>query len=87
MHKRSANKLQQRKIRGIILRGSHFDRSMGETMSKLTREDIMGQLREPVEIHLIPELERGEVLIDPHGRGSLQAMGQSGEIPRKLEGV
>jgi hypothetical protein len=49
---------------------------MGETVSKLTREDVMGQLKEPIEFHIIPDLERGEVLIDPQGRGSLQAMGK-----------
>ena len=90
MHKRSANKLQQRKIRGIIVRGSYFDRRLGETVSKLTREDVMGQLKEPVEVNLVPDLERGEVLIDPQGRGSLQAMGKveshqdSQKTPEKL---
>ncbi len=56
------------------MRGSYFDRRLGETMSKLTREEVMGQLKEPVEVHLIPDIETGEVLIDPRGRGSLQAM-------------
>jgi hypothetical protein len=78
MHKRSANKLQQRKIRGIILRGSYYDRRLGETVSKLTREDVMGQLKEPVEVHLVPDIARGEVLIDSRGRGSLQTMGKVG---------
>lgn len=74
MHKRSTNKLQQRKIRNIILNRSYHDKQHGETVSKLTREEVMGQLKEPVEVHRIPDIETGEVLIDPHGRGSLQAM-------------
>jgi hypothetical protein len=74
MHKRSPNKLQQRKIQTIILNGSYHDKQHGETISKLTREDVMGQLKEPVEVHLIPDIGKGEVLIDPRGRGSLQAM-------------
>jgi hypothetical protein len=74
MHKRSQNKLQQRKIQTIILNGSYHDKQHGETVSKLTREDVMGQLKAPVEVNLIPEIETGEVLIDSRGRGSLQAM-------------
>jgi hypothetical protein len=72
MHKRSPNKLQQRKIRGIIMRGSYFDRRLGETISKVTRLDVIGQLKEPVEVHLVPDLEKGEVLLDPYGKGSFQ---------------
>jgi hypothetical protein len=34
--------------------------------------DVMGLLKEPVEVHLIPDLEKGEVLLDPRGNGSLQ---------------
>ncbi|MGA2387258.1 MAG: hypothetical protein ABSG33_12095 [Candidatus Bathyarchaeia archaeon] len=73
MHKRSKQKLLERKIRGIILRGSHYDRAKGESICKLTRLDVLGQLKEPVEVHLVPDVERGEVLINPQGTGSLQA--------------
>jgi hypothetical protein len=83
MHKRSPNKLQQRKIQTIILNGSRHDKQHGETVSKLTREEVMGQLKESVEVHLIPDIEKGEVLVDSRGRGSLQAMGNGGEPPRK----
>jgi hypothetical protein len=72
MHKRSQQKLQARKIRGIILRGSHFDRQRGESICKLTRIDVLAQLKEPVEVHLVPDVEPGEVLVDPRGTGSLQ---------------
>ncbi len=72
MHKRNQRKLQERKIRGIILRGSFYDRRLGEAVSQMTRLDVMAQLREPVEVHLVPDVERGEVLIDPRGAGSLQ---------------
>jgi len=74
MHKRSPNKLQQRKIQTIILNGSYRDKQQGETISKLTCEEIMSKLKDPIAVHLIPDLEKGEVLIDPRGRGSLQAM-------------
>lgn len=72
MHKRKANKLQERKIRGIIQRGSYCDKYTGEVISKVTRLDIIGQLKEPVEIHTVPDLEKGEVLLDSRGKGSLQ---------------
>ena len=72
MHKRKANKLQERKIRGIIQRGSFYDKSKGEVVSKITRLEIFGNLKEPVEIHVVPDLEKGEVLLDPRGKGSYQ---------------
>ena len=74
MHKRSTKKLQQRKIQTIILNGSYHDKQHGETISKLTREEVMGQLKEPVEVYIIPDIEKGEVLVDPRGNGSLQAI-------------
>jgi hypothetical protein len=72
MHKRKTNKLQERKIRGIILRRSYYDRNLGETVSKITRIEIIDQLNEPVEVCIVPDLEKGEVLLDPRGKGSLQ---------------
>ena len=75
MHKRNQTKIQERKIRGIILRGSFYDRDLGENISKMTRIDVLAELAEPVEVHLVPDVERGEVLIDPRGRGSLQGLG------------
>jgi hypothetical protein len=72
MHKRNANKLQERKIRGIIQRGSFHDKRLGETVSKITRLDVIGQLKEPVEVHRVPDIEKGEVLLDSQGKGSFQ---------------
>jgi hypothetical protein len=72
MHKRNSNKLQERKIRGIILRGSFHDRNIYEVVSRMTRLEVMAQLNEPVEVHLVPDIEKGEVLIDARGCGSLQ---------------
>lgn len=71
MHKRKQNKLQSRKIQKIILDGSFNDRKMGEVVSMVTRVDVMAQLHEPVEVHLVPDIEKGEVLVDSRGRGSL----------------
>ena len=75
MHRKSSLKLQARKermIRGIILNNSFFDRKNSEFVSELTRLDVIGKLHEPIEIHLVPDVEKGEVLIDTRGQGSLQ---------------
>lgn len=75
VHKRKNNKKQERKIRGIILHNSYHDRKAGEVISKITQVDVMAHLDEPVEVHLIPDLEKGEVLLDLRGRGSFQLLG------------
>jgi hypothetical protein len=72
MHKRNSNKLQERKIRGIIFRGSFYDRQCSETISKITRAEALAQLNEPIEVNFVPDLEKGEVLLDSRGSGSLQ---------------
>ena len=72
MHKKNSMKLQERKIRGIILHGSFYDRNLGEVVSKMTRMDVMAQLNEPIEVNLIPDVEKGEVLVDSRGLGSFQ---------------
>ena len=74
MHKRNSIKLQERKIRGIILRGSFRDRNVCEVVSRMTRLEVLAQLSEPVEVHLVPDLEKGEVLVDTRGRGTLQRL-------------
>ena len=76
VHKRKNIKKQERNIRGIILHGSHHDKKVGEIISKMTRVDVMAHLDEPIEVHLIPDLEKGEVLLDLHGKGSFQRLGE-----------
>jgi hypothetical protein len=74
VHKRKNIKKQKRKIRGIILHGSFHDKKVGEIISKMTHVDVMAYLDEPVEANLIPDLEKGEVLIDSRDRGTLQRL-------------
>jgi hypothetical protein len=38
----------------------------------MTKLDVLSALHEPVEVHLVPDFEKGEVLLDLRGRGSLQ---------------
>jgi hypothetical protein len=63
--------LQARRIRQIIINGSFNDKKMGEIVSMMTRSEVLGKLHEPVEIHCVPDFEKGEVLVDSRGRGSL----------------
>jgi hypothetical protein len=72
MHKRSAGKLQARRVRGIILRGSFYDRNVCEVVSRVSRSDVMTLLSGLVEVDLIPDVEKGEVLLDSRERGTFQ---------------
>jgi hypothetical protein len=64
--------LQARRIRGIILRRSFYDRNVSEVVSRVSRLDVMALLSGPVEVGLVPDVEKGEVLLDSRGRGSFQ---------------
>jgi hypothetical protein len=75
MHKKSPKKLQQRKIRGIILRGSFNDKNAGEIVSRMTRAEVLKQLTGPVEFGLVPDVEKGEILTDSRGTGTFQRSG------------
>lgn len=54
------------------MHGSFYDRKIGEVVSRITRIEVIGQLKEPVEVHLVPDVEKGEVLLNSQGNGSLQ---------------
>ena len=38
----------------------------------------MAQLNEPIEVHLVPDIEKGEVLIDTRGSGNFTKIVISG---------
>jgi len=74
-HKRSQLGLQKRFIRGIIFRNTCHDRLACEVVSMLSRHDLLGMLNfDSLNVSLIPEVERGEVLVDSRGGGSFQKM-------------
>jgi len=62
----------ERKIRGLIFRHSHHDYKRAESVCRITRVEIASLLHEPVMLHDIPDVEKGEVLIDSRGEGSFQ---------------
>jgi hypothetical protein len=71
-HRRSREKEQVRQARRIILSNSFHDRIRCERICRMTRTDVLALLKEPVQIGLVPELEKGEVLVDSRGNGSFQ---------------
>jgi hypothetical protein len=82
MHKKNVERLQAMKIQKIILHNSFHDKKLAEVISKMTRLEVMGQLKEPIEVHLVPDVEKGEVLLDSRGRGSLQRENDSAQNSR-----
>jgi len=74
MHKRSGDKRQGRRIRRIILVNSFRDRTQCEMVCRMSRADVLGLLNEDVQVGLVPDVERGEILTDSRGRGTFQRM-------------
>jgi hypothetical protein len=73
VHKRGLNKLQRRIVRNIIFKNAYIDKYRGEIVSRVSRLNVLGLLNcEGFNVSLIPDIERGEVLIDSRGKGSLQ---------------
>ena len=74
MHKRSQERLQLRRIRSILFSSCFYDKHACEAVSRLSRSDVLGMLAEPVEVGLVPDVEKGEVLADSRGLGSFQRL-------------
>jgi hypothetical protein len=74
VHKRSQEKLLLRKIRRIIYSLSYNDRIICETVSKVSRREVLALLNQPVQLSDVPDVEKGEVLVDSRGTGSFQRL-------------
>ena len=72
MHRRSELQRQKRSIRKTIFTSSFRDKILHETVCRLSRDEVLGLLCEPVQVSLVPDVEKGEVLIDLRGRGTFQ---------------
>jgi hypothetical protein len=72
VHKRSKKKLLLRKIRAIVYSLSYNDRFLCETVSRVSCADAVTFLDEAVQVSDVPDLEKGEVLLDSRGQGSFQ---------------
>ena len=73
-HKRSLEKSQLRRVRRIIFNHAFSDRVRHETICRLTRSEVLELLNEPVLLSPVPDVEKGEVLIDSRGTGTFQRM-------------
>ena len=72
VHKRSRDKLLQRQIRRIIYSQSYSDNLASETVSQVSRIDVIALLNQPVCISDVPDVENGEILVDSRWTGSFQ---------------
>lgn len=61
-----------RQVRGIIYRMSYNDRLVCETVSKTSMQDVLAFLSEAIQLSDIPDVEKGEVLVNARGTGSFQ---------------
>jgi hypothetical protein len=64
--------LQKMLIRALILNSSFHDQQRCETVCRMSRVDILALLTGPVEVDDVPDVEKGEVLVDSRGQGSFQ---------------
>jgi hypothetical protein len=71
-HRRTEKERQLRVIRRIIVFNSFRDRVRCETICKLSRVDVIGLMIEPIELSDVPDVQKGEVLMDVRGNGSFQ---------------
>jgi hypothetical protein len=66
--KRSAKRI----LRSIVLARSFHDVERGETVCLLSRVELLGLAGPVVQVCDVPDVERGEVLVDSRGQGSFQ---------------
>ena len=59
MHRRSEEKMQLRRIRGIIFCRSFCDKVLCERVSRVSRSVVVALLNEPVQVGLVPDVEKG----------------------------
>jgi hypothetical protein len=74
LHRRSEKKLQERRIRALIFASAFVDVACSETVCRVDRVDLLQTLQGPVDVSRIPQVEKGEVLVDSRGTGSFQRM-------------
>jgi hypothetical protein len=74
LHRRSEKKLQERRVRALIFTTAFVDVARSETVCRVDRVDLLQALHGPVDVSRIPQVEKGEVLVDSRGTGSFQRM-------------
>jgi hypothetical protein len=72
MHKRSEERLQLRRIHRAIFSNCFCDKNSQEVVCQVSRVELLTILNEPMQLCLLPDVEKGEVLVDSRGEGSFQ---------------
>jgi hypothetical protein len=72
VHKRSKDALLRRQIRSLIFESSYHDNLKCESVSRMSRADVLACLFMPIDVWNVPDVEKGEVLVDSRGQGSFQ---------------
>ena len=75
-HKRSEEAVQKRllkmRVHSLIFEKSFHDNIRCETISRLSRAGVLSLLNGPVKVSDVPDIVKGEVLVDSRGQGSFQ---------------
>ena len=75
-HKRSQESVERRNIkrrlRSLILASSFHDAWRCESVSLVSRIDMLSSAGTGVQVSDVPDVEKGEVLVDSRGQGSFQ---------------
>ena len=75
-HRRSEQAVQRRllrrQLRSIALSGGFHDVRRCETVSLMSRVDLLGLAGAGVQVSDVPDIVKGEVLVDSRGQGSFQ---------------
>lgn len=64
--------VKKNKIRGLIFSSSFHDAQRCETVCRTSRAEILALLDSPVQVGDVPDVLKGEVLLDSRGEGSFQ---------------
>jgi len=72
VHRRSRDKLLTRRARALIFSNAFVDTKKAETVCRVDRVDVLGMLNGVVDVGLVPDVVKGEVLVDSRGTGSFQ---------------
>jgi len=72
LHRRNKANIQKNRIRGLIFNGSFHDYQHCETVCRTSRTDILALIEAPVQVGDVPDVLKGEVLLDSRGQGSFQ---------------
>lgn len=69
----------KRHIHSLIMNSSRRDSERAENVCLISRNDLLDIVCEYADLSVVPDIVKGEILIDARGQGSLQTMQMLGE--------